>query len=260
MGVVARGRAEGDRYVAEWAFTDRRGGVSAGAYASLNVGGKVDDDPAAVERNRSIVASYVGADALTCVHQVHGRDVATFDRVPGVSAGEPDRRGLGAPPGHPGLPQADAAVTDTPGLALAIQTADCVPLLLADPTGGRVAAVHAGWRGVAADVVGAALDALAPVGPVQAWVGPAICPGCYEVSEQVRDEVAAAAPAAAATTRAGTPAVDIRAGVLAQLAARGIVGTLVGGCTFESPDLFSFRRDAVTGRQAGVIVLRRAHG
>lgn len=242
MGVVARGRVEGDHVVAEWVFTDRHDGVSVGAYSSLNVGGKVDDDPEAVQANRSIVASYVGADALARVHQVHGRDVALLDRIPD----DP--------------PRADAAVTATPGLALAIQTADCVPLLMVDLAGGRVAAVHAGWRGVAADVVGAALDALDPAGPVQAWVGPAICPGCYEVSEQVRDEVAAAAPAAAATTRAGTPAVDVRAGVLAQLAARGIAGTLVGGCTYESPDLYSFRRDQVTGRQAGVIVLRRADG
>ena len=242
MGVVARGRVEGDQVSAEWVFTDRHDGVSVGDYASLNVGGKVDDDPAAVVRNRSIVASYVGADGLARVHQVHGRAVALLDRI----SDDP--------------PPADAAVTSTPGLALAIQTADCVPLLMADLAGGRVAAVHAGWRGVVADVVGATLEALAPVGPVEAWVGPAICPGCYEVSEQVRDEVAAAAPAAAATTRVGTPAVDIRAGVLAQLATRGITGTLVGGCTYESPDLFSFRRDQVTGRQAGVIVLRRADG
>jgi len=242
MGVVARGRIDEGEFSAEWAFTDRHGGVSTGAYDSLNVGGSVDDDPVAVSRNRAIVASYVGADAMARVRQVHGREVARLDRV------------LDDPPA------ADAAVTDTPGLALATQVADCVPVLLADPLGGQVAAVHAGWRGVAADVVGAAVDAMAPAGPVQAWVGPAICPGCYEVSEAVRDEVGARVPSAVAATRRGTPALDVRAGVLSQLADRGIAGTLVGGCTFESPDLYSFRRDGVTGRQAGIIVFRRHHG
>lgn len=242
MGVVARGRVvEGDLSV-EWAFTDRHDGVSLGPYSSLNVGGKVDDDPIAVARNRAIAASYVGADALARVHQVHGRDVVRLERV------------LDDPP------RADAAITSTLGLALAVQVADCVPLLLADLPGAQVAVVHAGWRGVAAGVVDAALDALAASGPVRAWIGPAICPGCYEVSEEVRDEVAAAAPEAAATTRQGTPAVDIRAGVMAQLAARGIAGELIGACTFESPDLYSFRRDQVTGRQAGAIVMRREHG
>jgi hypothetical protein len=93
---------------------------------------------------------------------------------------------------------------------------------------------------------------------VHAWIGPAICPACYEVSEEVRDEVAAVAPAAFARTRTGTPAVDVRAGVAEQLLARGISAEIVGGCTFESDELYSFRRDAVTGRQAGVIVLRVA--
>ena len=242
MGVVAHGRVdEGDLSV-EWAFTDRHDGVSVGPYSALNVGGKVDDDPSAVARNRAIVASYVGADALARVHQVHGRDVVRLDRP------------LDEPP------PADAAVTSTLGLALVVQVADCVPLLLADLSGGQVAVVHAGWRGVAAGVVDAALDALAASGPVRAWIGPAICPGCYEVSEEVRDEVAAAVPEAAATTRQGTAAVDVRAGVMAQLAARGVVGELIGGCTFESPDLYSFRRDAVTGRQAGVIILRGSGG
>lgn len=242
MGVLAHGRVDEGDLSAEWVFTDRHGGVSAGPYASLNVGGAVDDDPRAVGRNRAIVASYVGAESLARVHQVHGRAVARLDRV------------LDEPP------HADASVTSTPDLALVIQTADCVPVLLADLSGGQVAGIHAGWRGVAADVVGAALDELDPAGPVHAWVGPAICPGCYEVSEQVRDEVAAVVPAAASSTRSGTPAVDVRAGVLAQLASRGIAGTLIGGCTFESPDLFSFRRDGVTGRQAGVIVMRRRDG
>ena len=241
MAVLARGIAEDAGFAAQWLFTDRRDGASTGAYSSLNFGGKVGDDPAAVARNRAIIAGYVDADALALMHQVHGRTVVRFDAVPT----EP--------------PDADGCVTDVADLPLATQVADCVPILLADLAGGQVAAVHAGWRGVAADVVGAALEALDARGRLHAWIGPAICPGCYEVSAEVRDEVASAAPAAAATTRLGTPAIDLRAGVLSQLAARGVSGTLVGGCTFEDPDLYSFRRDAITGRQVGVIVLRARH-
>jgi hypothetical protein len=244
VGVVARGRVEGAptsrgvAFDAEWLFTDRRDGVSVGEYAALNVGASVGDDPDAVAANRAMIAGYLDADALALVRQVHGRDVAR----------------LSAPAEAP--PDADAVITDVPGLPIVVQTADCVPILLADLAGGQVAAVHAGWRGVVADVVGAALDAMSPSGPVHAWIGPAICPGCYEVSEEVRAEVTAAAPEAYAQTRAGTPAVDVRAGVAGQLLRRGISAEIVGGCTFESDDLYSYRRDPITGRQAGVIVLR----
>lgn len=242
MGVLARGRIAGSAYAAEWAFTDRHGGVSAAPYDALNVGGSVGDDPAAVARNRQIAASYLGADALAMMRQVHGRDVVQLTGCPD----EP--------------PSADASLTSVPDLVLATQVADCVPILLADLVSGQVAAVHAGWRGVVADVVGAALAALDAPGAVQAWVGPAICPGCYEVSDQVRAEATDAVPEVFATTRIGTPALDIRAGVLAQLAAHDVEAELVGGCTFESSDLFSYRRDGVTGRQMGLIVLRDLEG
>lgn len=239
MAVLARGLVEGDGpFAAEWVFTDRRDGTSTGEYAELNVGASVGDDPVAVEANRSRIAGYLGAESLALVRQVHGRDVARLE----------------APPASP--PEADAIVTAVPGLPIAVQTADCVPVLLADLSGGQVAAVHAGWRGVVADVIGAAIDDMAPAGVVQAWIGPAICPGCYEVGEEVRAEVSAAAPEAYAQTRSGTPAVDVRAAVAAQLSRRGIAAELVGGCTFEDPLLYSYRREPVTGRQAAVIVLR----
>ena len=238
MGVLARGRVAHGRRSAEWVFTDRLGGASSGPYSELNLGGSVGDDPACVADNRRTVAAMVECTGLALVRQVHGRDVALLRAIPD----EP--------------PAADAVITDQAGLAIAVQVADCVPVLLADLAGGRVAAVHAGWRGVVADVVGAALEQMAPAGQVQAWVGPAICPSCYEVSAQVRDEVADQVPEAAAWTRAGTPAVDVRGGVLAQLRRHGIEGELIGGCTFEDPRLYSYRRDTTTGRQAGVIVMR----
>ena len=240
MGVLARGRVVREGRSAEWVFTDRMGGASTGPYAELNLGGSVGDDPTRVFENRRAVAAMVDCTGLALVRQVHGRDVAVLRTIPD----EP--------------PAADAVITDQVGLAIAVQVADCVPVLLADLAGGRVAAVHAGWRGVVADVVGAALEEMAPEGPVQAWVGPAICPGCYEVSPEVREEVADQVPEAAASTRAGTPAVDVRGGVLAQLRRHGIDGELIGGCTFEDPHLYSYRRDTTTGRQAGVIVLREA--
>jgi polyphenol oxidase len=242
VGVLARGVTDEGPLRAEWLFTNRRGGHSSAPYDSLNVGGSVGDDPDAVLANRAEVARLIGADRIALVRQVHGRDVAVVSAVPD-------------PP-----PDADAVITDVPGLPVGTQVADCVPILLADLRGARVAAVHAGWRGVAADVIGAAIERLNPSGPVRAWVGPAICPRCYEVSAEVRDEVGAMVPEGAASTDRGTPAVDLRAGVLAQLRRHGIAGTLVGGCTYESSDLYSFRRDQVTGRQMGVIVLREAEG
>ena len=239
VGVLARGRVDGAAVSAEWLFTDRRDGASAEPYAALNLGGSVGDDAAAVAANRARVAGWLGSERLALVRQVHGCDVVRLRDYPD----EP--------------PAADAVVTDRADLPVATQVADCVPILLADLRVGQVAAVHAGWRGLAAGVVGAALDAMSCEGPVHAWIGPAICAGCYEVGAEVRDEVAAVAPEAASVTRSGTPAVDLRAGILAQLAARGITGILVGGCTYEDPDLYSYRRDRVTGRQAGVIVLRQ---
>ena len=238
MGIVARGSAAAAGWVAEWLFTDRHGGESTGPYASLNLGMSVGDEPDTVQRNRLIAASYLGAERLATMHQVHGCAVADLDA-----------------PADP-APQADGVITRTVGLPLVVQVADCVPVLLADLEGGTVAAVHAGWRGVAADVVGATIAAMRPIGAVQAWAGPAICPGCYEVSDEVRTRVADTVPEAAATTRDGTPAIDLRGAVRAQCAAHGVVCRMVGGCTRESSDLFSFRRDEVTGRQAGLIVLR----
>ena len=244
MALLASGHVgEGD-FQADWAFSTRHGGVSEGDFDSCNVGMLVGDDPARVARNRRILANSVGAVDSVYMHQVHGRHVVRVDAIPETS------------------PEADAIVTSCVEVPLTVQVADCVPILLADLEGGQVAAIHAGWRGFAAGVVHAALDEMSARGAVHAWIGPAICPACYEVSAEVHDEVATIEPAASAATRHGTPALDLRAGVLSQLAARGVLGQLVGGCTFEDRDLYSFRRaaGAPTGRQAGIIVLRANDG
>ena len=154
----------------------------------------------------------------------------------------------------------DALVTSTPGLALGVLVADCVPVLLADAAAGVVAAAHAGRRGVAASIVAAVTAHMrargADPGRTTAWVGPAICGGCYEVPEAMQADVARVVPAAAAVTRAGRPALDLPAAVVDQLNAAGVLDVRRDGrCTAEDPDLFSYRRDGRTGRTAGVVLL-----
>ncbi|MFC4051494.1 peptidoglycan editing factor PgeF [Actinomadura syzygii] len=225
------------------AFTGRAGGVSTAPYDSLNLGGAVGDDPAAVRENRRRAAALLGADPLRTVfmRQVHGTDVA-----------------FAASPDLPG--PVDAVVTTVPGLVLAVLVADCAPVLLADPAAGVVGAAHSGRPGTAAGVVPALLKAMVEHGAdparTTAAIGPAACGACYEVPAGMRDEVAAAVPAAYSTTSKGTPGLDIRAGVAEQLAAGGVSEVRVDPrCTIEDPDLFSYRREGRTGRFAGFVWL-----
>lgn len=246
MGIRARGTIETSAGPVTWAFTDRTGGASAAPFAGDNLAGHTGDDPVAVARNRADLAADLGVPALQVMEQIHGAEV----RWVGV---EPTAAVPADPP-----PAADALVSDSPGIGLVTQVADCVPVLLADVAAGRIAAVHSGWRGIVAGIVPAALQAMAAAEPttLRAWIGPAICPLCYEVGDDVRAQVAAAAPAAAAVTRSGTAAVDVAAGVREQLLDRGLRDDAIvqiPGCTAEDPDLYSYRRDGVTGRQAGVI-------
>lgn len=250
MGVFARGnRALADGSVVEWLFTDRTGGVSSPPFDTANLALHVGDDPGDVARNRAALAAElsIDVDSLATMTQVHGRDVAF---VAGPHAIDPP-------------PQADALVTDVADVALVTQVADCVPILLASPQ-GTIAAVHSGWRGVVAGVTTAAIEALFARGvepeSIRAWIGPSICPSCYEVGADVRDQVAAAAESAFATTAAGAPAVDVRAGVVEQLAHHGITAEVIDACTAEDDALYSYRRDGRTGRQAGVIIRRLAPG
>jgi YfiH family protein len=231
---------------AHFAFTDRWGGVSAVPYEQLNLGGAVGDDPAAVLANRDLAAKSLGLEAGSVVwmNQVHGADVAV----------------VGEPWGSADVPSVDALVTVRRGLALAVLTADCVPVLLADPVAGVVAAAHAGRPGLAAGVVPAAVRAMTGLGAdparIVARTGPAVCGLCYEVPHAMRAEVAAVEPAAHARTRAGTPAVDVAAGVHAQLERLGVRDRERSPvCTLESQDHFSYRRDRATGRLAGYVWL-----
>ncbi|GAA4806272.1 peptidoglycan editing factor PgeF [Actinomycetospora chlora] len=222
-------------------FTTRAGGRSAAPYASFNLGDHVGDDPAAVAANRRRLGEGIGLgpERVAWMHQVHGTDVATVTEPGG------------------GTPTADALVTDRPRLALAVVVADCVPVLLADPGAGVVAAAHAGRRGAADGVLDRTLEAMAALGAdtgrVEALLGPAVCGECYEVPAAMRDEVEAALPGSASTTRVGTPGLDLRAGLRRRLAELGVTRVDTDGrCTFEDDQLFSHRRAQPTGRLAGV--------
>jgi YfiH family protein len=148
-------------------------------------------------------------------------------------------------------------VTATPGLALAALVADCTPVLFADPGAGVVAAVHAGRPGMTSRIVDVAVDRMRQLGAraIEAVVGPSVCGRCYEVPEEMRAASAAVSPEAAAVSWTGTPAVDVAAGVVAQLHANEVAVQWVPGCAREEERLYSYRRDGRTGRFAGVVVL-----
>lgn len=222
-------------------FSRRPGGVSQGTYRSLNLADHVGDEAAAVAENRDRLAATVGLTGgdLAVMQAAHGRNWALVTR-PGM------------------VPLVDILVTTTPDIGLVALAADCVPIALVDPVAGVAGAVHAGWRGVSEDTAGAAVAAMVEAGAhpqdIVAHLGPAICAQCYEVSGDVRDEVAAVAPQAWATTREGTPAVALHPAVAEQLRRAGVTTiTSDPACTAESEDLFSYRRDGQTGRQ-GVVV------
>ena len=232
---------------AHFAFTDRWGGVSAVPYEELNLGAAVGDDPDAVRTNRELAAKSLGLDPAQVVwmNQVHGADVLVVDG-PGGSACT--------------LPAVDAVATARRGVALAVLTADCTPVLLADPVAKVAAAVHAGRPGMVAGVVPAAVRAMIEIGAepsrIVARTGPAICGRCYEVPEAMRAEVASVEPAAHAETNWGTPAVDVTAAVYAQLERLGVRDREQSPvCTLESGDHFSYRRDRTTGRLASYVWL-----
>lgn len=217
-------------------FTDRLGGHSLAPYHSLNLADHVGDSPDAVLANRKLINDRFGPTQF--MRQVHGSRVAIIEEVTDE------------------YPSADALVTGIAGITLAVMVADCIPLLLMSKH--SIAAVHVGRRGLLNRVTEQALQVMREMGAdeISAIIGPAICGKCYEVSEDIFNEVIASHPMSASNTIANKPALDLIAGLIHDLSALGITKiTSQGRCTSEDADLFSYRRDGVTGRSVGLVWL-----
>jgi YfiH family protein len=238
-------------------FLGREGGVSEGIHAGLNVGLGSDDDRGAIRENRRRAVEAVAPGySLVTLHQVHS----------------PDTIAVTAPFADDSRPHADALVTDRPGLLLGILTADCVPILLADPNAGVIGAAHAGWKGAISGIVDSVVAGMERLGAgradIVAAIGPCIARASYEVDEAFVRRFGADDPANerffADGRRPGHAQFDIEAYVAHRLAVAGIGQvTALGEDTYAQPDrFFSFRRathrgEPGYGRQISLIGLRR---
>jgi hypothetical protein len=235
-------------------FLGRRGGVSAGVCAGLNVGLGSDDDREAIHANRRMAVEAVAPGArLVTVHQIHSPDAIR------VTAPYPDEA----------RPQADAMVTDRPGLALGILTADCAPVLLADRQAGVIGAAHAGWKGAFGGVIEAAVAEMESLGAdrarIAAAVGPCIARRSYEVDDMFLRRFVEAEPeneAFFSGGREGHHQFDLEGFVLSRLAAAGLGRVeALGEDTYSQPErFFSYRRathrnEPTYGRQISLIAL-----
>ena len=237
-------------------FFTREGGHSQGPYASLNCGLGSNDDRRAVRHNRRFVADALGAEpaSLLSVHQIHSNIV-----VHATASWDEDAR-----------PKGDAIVTRRPGIAAAILTADCAPVLMADTTVGIVAAAHAGWKGAIGRVLESTIDEMERLGGhrrhIVAAVGPAIGQGAYEVGQEFRDRFVASEPGNArffiAADRPLHYRFDLQAYAAYRLEALGLQQVeIIPACTYtEEQRFFSYRRathrgEADYGRQISAVML-----
>ncbi|WP_019146384.1 peptidoglycan editing factor PgeF [Aeromicrobium massiliense] len=222
------------------ALTARAGGVSEGPYAALNLGDHVGDDPVAVAENLRRLADALEVERVVGMTQVHGSDVA----VVGSDSDEPT---------------ADAMVTVEPGVALLVRVADCLPVVLADPEAGVVGVAHAGRKGLELGVVPRTVGVMREHGAagLRAWTGPHACGRCYEVPADMAAEVERVAPGSASRTSWGTAAIDLAAGVAAQLTAADVLVEQLPGCTIEDDTFFSHRRQGGTAGRFGMVVVNR---
>lgn len=237
-------------------FFTREGGVSEGIYAGLNTGLGSNDDPAKVIENRRRIAEHLGAGhgSVVTLYQVHGATALTVDT-------HQDRA-------H--LPKADAVVSKTPGLAIGVLTADCTPVLFADPDAGVVAAAHAGWRGAVGGILESAIAEMIRQGArrqaIRAAIGPTISPKIYEVGPEFEAELLRLDPGQERFFHAPSPGArvhfDLPGYVASRLGRAGLTDVSVcAPCTFENESLFfSYRRSQVRGdgdygRQISAIVV-----
>jgi YfiH family protein len=230
-------------------FSERSGGVSTGAFESLNLGLRCGDDPELAKQNRARLCAAAGVADFACGRQVHGTRIERIDR---------DRSGSGYLDPVDAMVATDGLLTDEQGVALAVLTADCVPVVLADPGSGRLVVVHAGWRGIAAGIVSEALRAFDRPTDVRAAIGPAIGPDHYEVGDDVALAVGAACPSGAVTrSDGGRLLLDLPSSIAGILGDGGVDSiSRTDSCTScEEDRFFSYRRDGATGRQ-GLVAVR----
>jgi len=194
----------------------------------------VGDSAETVARNRELLSKITGP--IQFMNQVHGDEVVEVKSI-----GDD--------------PTCDALITTVPGIALAVMVADCIPLLLSSST--VVGAVHVGRRGLMNSVAVKAVDAMRKLGAdqIHAKLGPSICGRCYEVPQELADEVVAKHPAASSLTNNLTPALDLSRALIADLVASGVTYEASTICTLENDEYFSYRRHNITGRNAGVVWL-----
>lgn len=226
--------------------TTRAGGVSQGAFASLNLANHVGDDPVAVAANRARLCQAIGASPIW-LNQVHGTRV--IDATLFAGSAEP--------------PEADAAFSSKKGVACIVMTADCLPVLFCDETGTVVAAAHAGWRGLLAGVLEETIMAMGVPGKtLTAYFGPAIGPAAFEVGDDVRSAFVDHDRHASTAFKPSSPnkwLANIYALAEQRLKKHGLVRVFGGArCTVNEPEhFFSYRRDQQTGRMASMIWLDR---
>ncbi len=235
------------------AFTTRRGGVSSGAFESLNLSRRDGEAEGAVEENRAHVKAALGLDHLVFARQVHGHTVLRIEAVPANGAAG----------------EGDAMMTDMPGIGLAVQTADCVPLLIFDPENRAIAAVHSGWRGTVQEIARHTLEAMNAAygtrpGKVQAAIGPSISQANYRVGPEVIEQFDAlfgdTEGLIGPRDAEGGGHLDNAAAVRSQLVEAGVPDGAIWmseACTFADENLFSCRRARGDpfGGQAGIIAL-----
>ena len=221
--------------MAKYLFTSRLSGNSTGEFAELNLGDHVGDLPVHVEANRARLQKSLSLNRLVFMQQSHGTEIFTVDAS------------------DPTTIEADALITSERGVGLAVLTADCIPLLI--DAGNWIAAVHVGRKGLVSGIIPRVIDSLRSHGArsMKAWLGPAICGKCYEVSPEMYQEVIREFPAAATSVQ--SHCLDLPAAAITQLREFGVPTQNFHRCTLESPHYYSYRRQSITGRMAGVISL-----
>lgn len=225
-------------------FTDRNGGVSRPPYQSFNLAFHTGDDPAAVKRNREILKKRTGVSSIVWMDQVHGDRVETVD----ISTPSP-------------LLACDAIVTDESDLALAVMVADCIPILLSDKTKGVIAAIHAGRNGTLKEIAKKTVETMqknfgSTPADIEAKLGPSICERCYEVSKQIADIVKKSFGSSYVNGRY----LNLRRLNFDQLTGAGLKPEKIeisDICTKCTEEYFSYRKEGVTGRFAGVIWIEK---